>query len=267
MLRPLSYPKLGYSGRLGNQLWQIASTLGMARARGMRPLFPTWKYAPYFSCPDSWFGLPAPKMAQATAYARDLDPLFRPYLQNYSYWSPASEEVRRAFYPSPEALDVVDEEWQSTFADLPRPICSVHVRRGDVLRNPDNSINVLPAAYYNDGIASLDSASVVVFSDDPRWCREFVPGAAVYFEGISHPEAHTADYDTADVYDWLDLFLQARCDQHVCSNSSYSWWGAWLSGNKHPRYPSRWYGVEFAPRIDFKLMIPEGWQEIEVQEP
>lgn len=272
-LRPLTYGNLGYSGRLGNQLWQIASTLGLARSKGMRPLFPKWKYEPYFSCPPVWFGLPGPRMAQSVSYVRHLDPLFRPYLQDLSLWGGnVAEEVRQAFFPSPEALEIVDEEWQGSFADLPRPICAVHVRRGDVLRNPDASINVLPASYYLDGIASVAPASVAVFSDDIPWCKENIPGADVYYVGISHPEAHTPDYDTAEVFDWVDLFLMSRCADRgsmVISNSSYSWWGAFLADDcQKVLYPSRWYGAEFAPRIDFKLMIPDDprWVEVVVRD-
>lgn len=268
-LRPLSYPELGRAGRLGNQLFEIASTVGLARRNRMRPLFPAdWEYREFFSCPDSWFGLPQPRMAHPTAYARHLDRRCRGYLQDLSLWEGSEDEIRRAFALSSAAQAVVDEEWDQHFASLRSPVCSVHVRRGDYATNPIGTLTTLPADYYIEALTILQPASIVVFSDDLGWCKRNIP-ADVFYPGVARPVEHAQDYRTAPVLDWVDLGLQERCDLHIISNSTYSWWGAWL-GNKNPQrdvlYPSRWYGDELSSYIDFKLMIPPGWWEIPVRE-
>jgi hypothetical protein len=28
--------------------------------------------------------------------------------------------------------------------------------------------------------------------------------------------------------DWLDMAFMSRCDLHICANSTFSWWGAFL---------------------------------------
>ena len=85
--------------------------------------------------------------------------------------------------------------------------------------------NVLvPLTYYKESLESIDQehgeGPVLVFSDDLNWCRcnLGVPDA-VYVEG--NP-------------DWLDLTLMSRCEHHVCANSTFSWWGAFLSQDPSP---------------------------------
>lgn len=264
MLRPLAYGNLEHAGRLGNQLWQIAGTLGVARAKNMRPLFPAeWSYRPFFSVPDSWFGLASPRMPSPMVYVNHIDPRVKPYLQDLSLWAGHEEEVLRAFQPSPEAQEIVDEEWDRIDTGSPGRTCAVHVRRGDYVTNPSGSLTSLPQRYYHMAMAELinEVDNFIVFSDDIEWCKRNID-AHTYYEGIPRPKEQDEEYMTAPVLDWVDLFLMAKCHNHVISNSTYSWWGAWLSGNQSPLYPSEWFGHEMAEYIDFKLMIPEGWREI-----
>ena len=51
----ITYPQLGQNGRLGNQLWQIASTIGIAVDLEEDWSFPDWPYREHFQMPDEWF--------------------------------------------------------------------------------------------------------------------------------------------------------------------------------------------------------------------
>ena len=44
----ITFSKLGNLGRLGNQLFQVASTLGIGRRNGVEVGFPQWRYSKYF---------------------------------------------------------------------------------------------------------------------------------------------------------------------------------------------------------------------------
>src|SRR6266498_2453805 len=46
-----SFSQLSKHGRLGNQLFQVAATLGMAEKYGATAAFPPWKYEQYFETP------------------------------------------------------------------------------------------------------------------------------------------------------------------------------------------------------------------------
>lgn len=263
MLRPLAYGNLEHAGRLGNQLWQISSTLGVARSKNMRPLFPSeWSYRPFFSCPDSWFGLASPRMPSPMVYVNHIDPRAKPYLQDLSLWKDCEDEVLRALQPSAMAQEIVDEEWDRLDVGKAGGTCAVHIRRGDYVTNPAGSLCSLKLDYYHMAMSALlgEVDNFIVFSDDIEWCKKNID-ANTFYEGIPRPKEQDKRYMTAPILDWLDLFLMAKCRNHIISNSTYSWWGAWLSGNESPLYPSQWFGDEMADYIDFRLMIPASWRE------
>lgn len=261
----VTFPTLEHSGRLGNQLWQIASTVGIARNCHAEVGLPVgWSYRDVFSCPDRWFsddlhaGKPAPDLA------RTLDRRVRPYLQDLSLWAHVADEIRAAFEPAHDANFRIDDEWAKGFRDLVRPITAVHIRRGDYATNPLGAITSLPIEWYAEAISIVDSGSVVVFSDDIEWCRGQID-ADLFYEGVVRPKEQESDYLTTPVLDWIDIFLMARCDAKVISNSTYSWWAAWLSDSPDDViYPGRWFGRDMARYIDWRAMIPNDprWRQL-----
>lgn len=260
--RRIIFPQLGKAGRLGNQMWQIASTLGIARTRGAEPLFPTgWPYQRWFSCPDYWFQPTARNWPDATRFARHLVPRLRVYLQDLSLWEHCSDEVRLAFTLSDEANSILGQQW-AQLAELPGPRIAVHVRRGDYVTNPPGTLNPLPLHWYDKAISNL-RGTVIVFTDDPEWCGTHYPGDLLY-RGTIVPKPDEPGYDPdAPVLDWIDMFLMARCDHHVISNSSFSWWSAWLADDADTIYPSQW-GLDHVDPGWWRRCIPASWREVEV---
>lgn len=252
----VTYANLGHVGRLGNQLWQIASTVGIARAHGLEPVFPKWDYRPFFSLPDSWFGLTGEEK-ESTDFV-DLDQRYATYLQDYSLFGDVEDEIREIFKPSRLALDYLEE-----YSWMTHDATSMHVRRGDNLRelNPATAgwHPLTPISYYADAYGML-GGPVIIFSDDAEWCQEnllpHMPDARV-FQGIVRPDV-PGGYWTAPVLDWIDLQLMARCERHCIANSSYSWWGAFLADKQQVIYPKCWYGKNLS-YIPWNDMIPAHW--------
>lgn len=257
---------LRHTFRLGNALWIIASTIGVAERIGARVLIPDWEYRPWFSIPDEMFGFD-PSARLSEEFATHLHEIVaRPYLQDFSLWASVSETIRRFFSPSPRAREVIDRREEEL---PPRPRISVHVRRGDLTDPRVQEYHPLRSLRYYINALTLVSRKrpVVVFSDDPEWCeRVFVPIMRSYwsdhdyvvFFGQPRPPGFFSD-----PRDWIDLFLMARCDEHVIANSTFSWWGAFLSGDPSPIYPSNWFGWRLNAFIDARLMFPPGWIEVE----
>jgi len=75
--------RLGERGRLGNQLFQIAGTIGIAASMDTDPVFlKSWNYRTYFSLPDRFFAgrLSIARSGLAWPYAVCIDEQARVYL-------------------------------------------------------------------------------------------------------------------------------------------------------------------------------------------
>ncbi len=131
---------------------------------------------------------------------------------------------------------------------------ALHVRRGDYVTSPRTSSTfpVCPPEYYREAAARLAGRAgglhFYLFSDDPDWVRENLR--------LDHPS--TVVTHAPGCPEHQDLFLMTRCRHHVIANSSFSWWGAWLSSGegKIVIAPRRWYHRE---GIDTSDLVPESW--------
>lgn len=100
----------------------------------------------------------------------------------------------------------------------------VHVRRGDYV---GSSFDVCTEAYYQkamDVIAShVENPTFYVFSnssEDIAWIKE------------NYHFNHNIEYVDLDNPDYEELRLMYSCHHFIISNSTFSWWGAYLSSFK-----------------------------------
>jgi hypothetical protein len=258
----LAFHNLGTHGRLGNQLWELASTIGVAVASGDLPAFPdTWKYRDYFQVPDEFFYPPAKlhefENVLSSPKLSHIDPRAQSYMQDIGLWSDYSNMMREFLQPSVYARAKLQTEYEWYF-QLQRPIIAVHVRRGDNVSEgewkaqyhpvPDLDYYRLAAGVVHDRWSPEGVAcSYVVFSDDLPWCRSVFSGVMFFEGGESMPKEHMPEYAAAVPTDWIDFFALAQADKFVLSNSTFGWWAAWLSGSDTVTYPQPWYG----PALDY----------------
>ena len=260
---------IGELGRLGNQLFQIAATIGIARRNDCSFVFPPWPYARHFE-------FPIPQMhpirhferrtARTFAYEEiviDRTAELRGYFQSERYFAHCADEVRHYFTPH-HALSYFLER---AFGDLlAQKTCSVHVRRTDYIGDPTHP-NMAAGDYYERAMSQFDPGTTfVMFSDDLEWCKDrFRGGSLVFVEALTEIE---------------DLFLMARCKGHIIANSTFSWWGAWLDPNPNKKViaPLQWFSGnhmnqsvpyryrralgDFEGYFDTKDVIPPSWMRI-----
>lgn len=112
---------------------------------------------------------------------------------------------------------------------------SLHVRRGDYLMFP-NIHPVISLDYINSALKLFNNCSILVFSDDIKWCVENIKNDDndIYF--INNTEK-----------DYYELYLMSLCDNNIISNSTFAWWGAYLNKNEDKKViaPKNWFGSEF----------------------
>ncbi len=278
--RRIGYRELEHAGRLGNQLWQIGSTLGFARAHDTQPVFPEdWSYRPYFCLPDEWYGTPVDlRRAEPAQKFSDLPGIQPHYLQQWEYIRWVMDELHEAFAPSKLAAETLAEHLGATgqgyLLDLPDGTITVHVRHGDNLNldtHPVGTWPVVTSEYYRAAINVIGDplSPLVVFSDKPEWCvgnfaaeiGHHEGGMFVVHSGPTRPPEYEpgGEYAAAEPLDWIDLQLMGMFQRHIIANSTYSLWGA-LLGPGPTIYPDNWVGSICRPQVpDESSMVPPEW--------
>lgn len=267
-MKVYTYSYLELNGRLGNQLHQIAATINAAESDGdaIARFRPDWEYRPFFSVPDEYF-----EPFDETKF-QVLDGGTN-YFQDMCHMAPIEPLLRDIFAPSVMALEeTLMARLAMPLDGLAIPLCAVHVRRGDYLKYPGH-FPISTAKYYTEAINTVREESgpdtaFLVFSNDLPWCKAHPEhfgwrsdDRVVFVEGVERPvEIHERK---GAPQDWIDLFLQTLCSSHIISNSTFSWWGAFLSNDKHPIYPSKWFGPAVPGWENWENVIPDGWRKFE----
>jgi hypothetical protein len=244
----ITFSQLGKYGRLGNQLWQIASTIGISHRNHQGHYFPAWDYQEYFINPlpridrdtsnfvKILYDMPGYREYDLNQ-GKDYD--LHGYFQSEKYFEHCKESVKHYLTPKPRFTSIPG------LYD-PEEDVAIHVRRGDHVWN---SFDVqLPMEYYQQAMEKFPQGTqFTVFSDDPAWCQRNFQGNRFSIRSMGHPV--------------MDLFSMSRHKGFIIANSSYSWWGAYLHelffGEIQVIAPKAWYLT-----LDSSDLIPDRWERI-----
>ena len=170
------------------------------------------------------------------------------YWQSLAFFMNAKEEVIEAFGSL--------SKMGSTYRGLENIVSQqttigVHVRRGDYITNvkTNNFHGACSLKYYQSALGiilkNFEASSVFLFSDDPAWAEKNLGGPKRLVISSQHGLSVTEE-----------LKLLSKCSHLVLSNSSFSWWSAFLRENSlgpSPMVivPEPWFaGIKLAsPRL------------------
>ena len=173
------------------------------------------------------------------------------FYQSEQWFTRYEEAVRRMFTPLPAH----QAEFEKRYSGRERPYICMHVRRGDYLETDVWALRALPTSWFIDALATVpgrEAYDLVVVSDDPAGVREELCDA-----GEMRCESNPP---------MVDLQLLMHADVVITSNSSFSWWGAWLN-RRDARIiaPQHWLG--FAAGVEEpRGVIPARWQQVAVRD-
>jgi len=167
------------------------------------------------------------------------------YFQSEKYFTEIREDLLQFFKPPAETEAIIEKKYGHL---LNGRTISLHVRRGDYV-NLSNLYNILNVDYYKNSIDSVgDYENCLVFADDIAWCKENFCFKNCFF--------------VENEKDYIEMFLMSKCDVNIISNSSFSWWGAWLNKKPHKIIaPDKWFEKGYSHLSD-KDIIPENWFKI-----
>ena len=214
----VTFSKLGKMGGLGNQLFQIASTIGIAKKNDMPYGFYFWgEYQKYF-CNR----LPTVKnVDRITTLIHNgnfykefkLNPKsnydLQGYFQSWKYFNDYRELLLRYFcIDIPSWVNLENKEY-----------VSIHIRRGDYINLSHIHTNLSETDYYQKAINYFDSnQKFLIYSDDIKWCKENFKG-----QNFTYVEGSETDIQ--------ELHGMSTCSSNIIANSSFSWWAAYLNLN------------------------------------
>ena len=160
--------------------------------------------------------------------------------ENEKYFADIADIIREEFTLK-NPLSPNAEAWKQKILSAECAV-SIHVRRGDFLYLGHSIFAVPHLDYFQECINQLrqcyKNLTVFVFSIDPKWCKEhFIFDIPVEFIFNGGGNAATED-----------LYLMSLCKHNICSNSTFSWWGAWLNQNPDKKVffplPSNIFGTK-----------------------
>jgi hypothetical protein len=237
----VTFIELGHHGRLGNALFQIATTIGYSRKHNVPFCFPKWEHQYMFPMLSKHFiekeYIQIINYYHEPSYVYAEIPLLKDcslsgYFQSWKYFYNCRQYVKKVLSPTP-------------VEDL-KDYCCVHVRRGDYLNYPKHH-PTQTMQYYMTAAEKIPVKKFMVFSDDIEWCRQNFKGNEFT---INETESNLSDFRK-----------MISCSNFIIANSSFSWWAAWLSKNysKVVVAPSNWFGPKLKDSSPTTDLIPPEW--------
>jgi hypothetical protein len=136
---------------------------------------------------------------------------------------------------------------------LNRESVAIHVRWFDLLGS--STSNNIPTGYYQRAIALIEekisSPHYFLFSDNPE--------AALSILTISKERVTLVSHNKGDENAYADLWLMAQCRHFITANSTFSWWGAWLSPFKDKVVVAPDTRQDGKTVWGFEGVVPDSW--------
>lgn len=175
------------------------------------------------------------------------------YVANSRYFQGYEEEVRSQITslvePSADYLKAVESLSSGTYT-------GVHIRLGDY-KNLEHIYGPYSPKYLRACLSMLEESSrlgkVVVFSDERRRATEILKNAGVDPALVmTLPELSPLE----------ELLLLSKCSNILGSNSTFSWWAAFLNNNEEARvfFPRPFYVSSDIPEP--KTLLLPGWLQV-----
>lgn len=159
------------------------------------------------------------------------------YFANTSYFSDINVELI-----SDLKLKEIRDEVVNLIAKFDNNTVAIHIRRSDYLdtkTNP-NTFTILTFEYFKLAIQKIISIlnnselRFIVFSDDDNSAKELFTNIDYNIEYIN---------ELGNFSDIEQFYILSKCNNKIISNSTYSWWAAYL--NNHTSQiciqPKNWY--------------------------
>jgi hypothetical protein len=211
----------------------------------------------------------APKHKKAIVFEDlskvDLD-LLHPYKNSYVegyftselFFKDFEKDVRKELRFQPLVSQSVKEVAEAIDSNT----VAISIRRGDFIGNSLH--NICSKEYFYRAIEKIQETignpTLLIFSDELEWITD----------NMKFDVPHRIVPKLEDPMDYMRLM--SHCSNHIIPNSTFSWWGAWLSEPKIVIAPDSWLAKDvkahentFGHWVETKHTVPENWLRIPAQ--
>lgn len=246
------FSRLGKKGNLGNQMFQIASTIGIALKNNQEFSFSKWEYSVYFQ-------KEFPEIKKNESFQIIKEKSFK-YNElkiekgNYDLngWLQSEKYFDKR---NTKELFLFEEKFFNCLLNNHKPLFNkktilISIRRGDFINHP-HYFQLSFKFYFLALIKNFpdwEERNLIFTSDDIAYCKyhfSFLK-SAFFLEELSAIE---------------QLALGSQCDDFIISNSTFSWWLAWLGEKRNSKIirPIKNFRDEFALKNDDSDYFPSRW--------
>ena len=271
--------------RLGNQLFQYAFIRGLSKKINtpffINDTFEKFTAADYFYLEGYnplknfinrvYFKLTSgsiSKSLQSVAVDDYSDPIisqatneiiYRGYFQSALFFDSIAGNISSHIRIKEKFQQQFSAKYKDTFAG--NKIIAVHIRRGDYLnlndwwqQNLGSNDLTLPANYYLQGIEQVtghQNCRIIFVSDDMDFAR------------ATFGHIKNAEFASNDMI--IDFQILMNADACIISNSSFSWWAAYLNNNKNKQIicPKYWLGFKIKKEYPAHI-VPDNWIQVTI---
>lgn len=167
--------------------------------------------------------------------------IYEGYFQSEKYFEAYKNDIRKTLTIKKEHTDAFNNAAKSICSDKKKIV--VHIRRTDYVGLEMS----LPLAYYKKAIDMVrhENAVYIFISDDIQF--------------IEDEFGYIKNKYVSNNNEIIDLQFLINADVCILSNSSFSWWGAWLNtyANKQVIAPNNWLGHKTEQEQPNGVLIPE----------
>jgi len=255
-------------GQMGNQFFQMATAYAYAKdnnceliipkkyfrkslfgiKQNCKKIFFRFNYQRLTSQIPKTYYQPGPYNYQPIPFTGSVK--LQGFFESEKYFAHRKTEIQQLFAPSQSLLNKIYRRYGQY---LSHPKCiGVHIRTyyKDYLGSKEDFFNYYPAPdmeYIKKAMNQFDDDSLfLVCSDHIPWCKKALANSKkniIFIEGRKRYE---------------DFYLLTRCKHNIITNSTFSWWIAYLNPNPDKKIIVRTPWFTDPSKKDFDI-VPEEW--------
>jgi hypothetical protein len=278
-------------GGLGNQLFMIFTTLAYSIRYNVKPVFPHKNcyndgvrihYWDTFFKDIAYLTTNNPELQvseshrcsfaryvengfhyQPIPYFENQDVCLSGYFQSPKYFEDVVSNIFKMINLYDKQMEI-REKYSQYFTKTDSDVVCMHFRLGDYktkrMHHP-----IMNYEYFEQSLAFIVANSSITVSrviylcekEDTEYVQRQINRLQITFPSLEFVQVEDG------IPDYEQLLIMSCCDHNIMSNSTFSWWGAYLNynANKVVCYPSVWFGQEYPNNNTKDLMLPS-WNKI-----